>query len=358
MLFVKIYCGRKIFKQLASSIFLRGVKMKKIKIKKLLVFQIATVVLAVALIASFAMKTGCFVYSSSAIGEKTTNFINNNLLPEGLTAKLVSSGKENGMYKVVININGETQGQQVDSDFTFYVSSDGSLLFDSRAAIPMNVSTTNEKQQQQQQQEIPKRDTPEVKLFVMSYCPYGTQMEKGIIPVVELLGNKIDFKVEFVNYAMHGKEELDENLLQVCIQREYKEKYIDYLKCFLEAGDSQGCIAKLGFDNTTLTNCINEIDEQYNVTEMYNDKSTWLSGYFPRFLINDEDNQKYGVQGSPTLVINDVVVSASRDPASLLNVICSAFTNPPEECSTQLSSETPSPGFGFEGTGTNSGICS
>ena len=29
----------------------------------------------------------------------------------------------------------------------------------------------------------------------MSYCPYGTQAEKGLLPVVNLLGNKIDSRI-------------------------------------------------------------------------------------------------------------------------------------------------------------------
>jgi len=73
-----------------------------------------------------------------------------------------------------------------------------------------------------------KKDVPEVELFVMSHCPYGTQMEKGILPVVELLGDKIDFKIRFVYYAMHGEKEVNEEARQYCIQKEQKDKFISY----------------------------------------------------------------------------------------------------------------------------------
>jgi len=33
-------------------------------------------------------------------------------------------------------------------------------------------------------QELPKTAKPKVELFVMSHCPYGTQAEKAMIPVV------------------------------------------------------------------------------------------------------------------------------------------------------------------------------
>ncbi len=59
----------------------------------------------------------------------------------------------------------------------------------------------------------------------MAYCPYGTQEEKGILPVVNTLNNKIDFKVKFCDYAMHGKQEIDEQLNQYCIETEQADKF-------------------------------------------------------------------------------------------------------------------------------------
>ena len=319
------------------------------KISKLRLFQLLTVVLAIALIGSFALKTtGCAVASNvDTVGKNTVDFINSNLLPQGVTATYEKGTVSHGMYNLTVSINGR--------EGNLFVSSDGQLLFVS----PIDMSQSIQKQPENNQpQEIPKSDKPNVTLFVMSYCPYGTQMEKGIIPVIKTLGDKINFNIEFVDYSMHGEKEIKENMLQVCIEKEYKDKYLDYLECFLNSSDSQACVQKMGFDNTTLTNCINNLDKQYNITEMYNDKSTWLNGQFPQFPVYQADNEKYGVQGSPTLVINGVVVQSGRDPASLLKTICSAFTNPPAECNTTLSSTVPSPGFGYEGSGTNSGSCS
>ena len=190
-----------------------------------------------------------------------------------------------------------------------------------------------------------KKETPEVELFVMSYCPFGTQMEKGILPVVELLGDKIDFTVKFCDYAMHGKKELDEQLLQYCIQEEQNDKFIDYLKCFLKEGKSDECIKEVEIDEAKLNTCIGIADARYKVSEDYEDKSTW-KGAYPTFNIYKEDVDKYGVSGSPTLVINGVTALTNRDPASLLDAICTGFIEKPEECNEELSSRVPSPGFG------------
>jgi len=198
---------------------------------------------------------------------------------------------------------------------------------------------------------VNKTDTPKVELFVMSYCPYGTQEEKGIIPAVEALKGKIDFSVKFVYYAMHGKKEVDENTRQYCIQKEQNDKYIPYLACFLNDSNYSRCVASVNISSTSLDACMNATDAAYNITGIYNDQANWLSGQFPIYPVHMADNQKYGVQGSPTLVVNGAEVSAGRDSASILSAICKAFSVKPTECSTALSSVTPSSGFGYTGAG-------
>lgn len=204
--------------------------------------------------------------------------------------------------------------------------------------------------------QVNKTDTPNVELFVMAYCPYGTQEEKGIIPAVEALKGKINFSVKFVYYAMHGKKEVDENTRQYCIQKGQNDKYLPYLACFLNNTDSSDqyyskCIASTGINSTSLDACMNATDATYNITGIYNDQANWLNGQFPIYPIYMADNQKYGVQGSPTLVINGAEASAGRDSASLLLAMCNAFSAKPAECSTTLSSAAPSAGFGYSSAG-------
>ena len=195
---------------------------------------------------------------------------------------------------------------------------------------------------------MPKKDKPEVELFVMSHCPFGTQIEKGMLPVARLLGDKIDFNMKFCSYAMHGKKELDEQTLQHCIQKHYNDKYLDYLACFLKDEKTDDCLKEFEL-NGKLDVCIAETDAEFKVTEKFNDQSTWSGGRYPLFDVHKESNDKYGVGGSPTLVINGVTAEkVKRDPASLLNAICIGFKNKPAECNEELSSANPSPGFGFE----------
>jgi len=204
---------------------------------------------------------------------------------------------------------------------------------------------------------MPKKEKPEVELFVMSHCPFGTQIEKGMLPVARLLGDKIDFNVKFCSYAMHGKKEIDEQTLQYCIQKEHNDKYLDYLACFLKEGNTGDCLKEAELDGK-LDTCIAETDAEFKITEKFNDKSTWSGGRFPLFDVDKELNEKYGVRGSPNLVINGVTAKTGRDPASLLSAICTGFKDKPAECNEKLSSASPSAGFGFkEGSSGSAGSC-
>lgn len=193
-----------------------------------------------------------------------------------------------------------------------------------------------------------KLDKPVVDLFVMSYCPYGTQMEKGTLPVIDALGNSVDWNIRFVYYSMHGEKEVTEQHLQYCIQKETPDVYFDYLKCFLEDGNTDKCLTANSLTKDQYSTCLKESDAEFNITANYDNKDSWLSGKFPMFDTDKALNAKYGVQGSPTLVVNGVKVeNQARDPASILSTICQGFKNKPEACNAKLPSVAYSTGLGF-----------
>ena len=58
-------------------------------------------------------------------------------------------------------------------------------------------------------------------------------------------------------------------------------------------------------------------------------------------------NALYGVQGSPTTIINGEEASIyPRSPQDIADALCAAFTTEPSECSQTFSTANPSPGFG------------
>jgi protein-disulfide isomerase len=288
--------------------------------------------------------------SATEIQAKADAFINGTLMQPGTTATVEAPVLENGLYKIKVSFK---DGRSVDA----YMTTDGKTFFPQslnveeteKQAGGENASSTDQASDSAPSTVAKKTAKPVVEAFVMSHCPYGTQIEKGLIPVVKALGSKIDFKIKFVDYAMHGEKEVKEQTSQYCIQKEQNAKFIPYLTCFLK--DSEGasaCLKSAKVDEGKLNACISATDKKFDITKNFEDKSTY-KGQFPPFNTDKADNEKYGVQGSPTLVINGTQSESGRDSASLLKAICGAFSKAPKECSTKLSAESPAPGFG-EGT--------
>lgn len=310
--------------------------MKDIKDKKIIAISLGLIVLGIGAY-FYSTKGGLNFTSAKQIDEikiKAEKFINQELVQPGTNATIKSIVKENGMYKVVVSVNGQ--------EIPAYISGDGKNFF------PKVISM-----EKANQKEVSKTDKPSVELFVMSYCPYGLQAEKGILPAINLLGSKIDFKLKFVDYIMHGDKEIDENLRQYCIQKSAPAKLNEYLDCFTKQDNASACLASAKIDSSSLAVCVSQTDAQFKVKAKAADKNQWRTPSFPPFDVDQADNTKYGVQGSPTLIINGTVVSPARDPQSFLASICSAFNNAPGECQQKLSTDAPSPGFG-EGTSASS----
>ncbi len=307
-----------------------------------------TTVLAVLLLVILLVKGSLIgdkacvseMVSSEEAAQNAIDYINTNLVQPGTSASLKNIGEPNsGVYSIDISV----QGQEYKS----YVTQDGKLLFINGIDMIEKAEDLEQPTAEPEPQINQKSDKPEVELFVMSHCPYGTQSEKGIIPAVKALGNSIDFKLRFVSYAMHGEVEVTEQARQYCIQKEQTNKFLNYLECFLKEGNSEACLTEAKIDLDKLNACVAKADKEFNINANLNDKSQWLNGRFPQFKTDLELNSKYGVRGSPTLIINGAQAQSSRDSASYLRTICAAFNDAPEACNTELSSTPSSPGFGY-----------
>jgi protein-disulfide isomerase len=311
--------------------------------KSVPVFLIAAALLG-AIVASviFLVSPSMRGLTANKAGEVAITFINENLLSGGMKAELleIESNKASGSYKIKISIDGQ--------EYTSYIAKDGSILYPEGYLIE-EISELDGGAQSAS--EAPKTEKPDVKLFVMSYCPYGLQSQKALLPAYDLLKDKADIGVYFVDYIMHDKIEADENLVQYCIQEEQEDKFSDYLGCFVkEEGKGSACLTSAGVNTASLNSCVIKTDSEFSITETFNSSTA----QFPPFNLHADLNDQYGVQGSPTLIINDTeITGVARTPEAYKKAICDAFIDAPEECSTELSDEAPSAGFGV-GTGSSS----
>jgi hypothetical protein len=284
--------------------------------------------------------------------QKIEVYLNDNFFEvQGMEAKITGlEDFSDNLYTVYFDVY---QGGQKLQPGTIYATKDGAEIVAGSVfnmAEPIEQPDVPDQPDQPQPTDVPKSDKPEVELFIMSYCPFGLQMQKATLPVMELLGDKADIEVKFVYYIMHGLKEIEENNRQYCIQKEQAEKAIDYMKCFTESDDYEACLASAEIDTAKLDACIAAADEEFGITAAYEDEASWLSGRFPLYNVHKELNDQYGVRGSPTMVIIGTVVSVTRSPEAIKQAICDAFNTAPEECSQELSTQASSSGFGG-GTG-------
>ncbi len=270
--------------------------------------------------------------------ERAMNFINRVALDGQAIATLLEAIEENGLYKIRVDVEGE--------EYESYVTKDGKLLFPPGTEIPEEIPDSGISDSGSiKESDLPKTDIPKIELFVMSFCPYGNQAEEIMMPVAELLEDKADIKLHYVIYSnyggggsdycldkeakycsMHGIQELNQGVRELCVQKYQKDKFWDFVKeinsnCNYQDVDScwEGIAKKVGVDVAKIKTC--QKNEALDI------------------LANEvELNEKYGVRGSPQLIINEAEYQGSRSSEAYKQGICSAFNSQPEECSQVLSS--------------------
>ena len=271
------------------------------------------------------------------VGQDTIDYINTNLLRDGFTAALREITEKEGMFEASVDVIQD--GQETGQNVKFYISGSGQLLFFNE---PVDMTVAIEPPPETQDTGVPKSDKPVVNVFVMSYCPYGLQMEKAMIPVMELLGGVADINLDYVQYLMHGEREMVQNNYQHCIEKDQPDKFVEYLTCFVQSDDHAKCMTEAGVDSAGLDSCLADLEDEFDVTNVFKSSEE----RYPPYPVDAVLAAQYGVGGSPTLVINGQTVQVNRSPEAIKQAICSAFNTQPEECSTVLSSEGAAAGIG------------
>jgi protein-disulfide isomerase len=319
-----------------------------VKIPSMNPWMIATavlvIILGVILVTGWSItgqvvsQDGTSTMSAEDAANNAIDYINIYLLQGQGTATLDSIEEENGFYHIKLDIDGMI--------YDSYVTLDGNWLFPT-SVIDLTETPESPTTTTPQTSEVSKTDKPDIHAFVMSYCPYGLQFMKAYIPVIELLEDKANLELNFVHYIMHGEKEATENTRMYCIQKEQKDKFTDYLRCFVENGDAEKCISDVGINKASLETCMQKIDEEFEITKTMEESQD----VYPPYMVDVELSQMYGVRGSPTFVVNGQTVQVNRSPEAIKQAICSAFNNPPDECNQKLSETAEQPSFGPIGSG-------
>jgi glutaredoxin len=307
------------------------------KYKKCLPKIIAAVVLVVAL-CSYGYYKLVFVkhnLTEAQAKTKVEEFINKNLMQSGTKAKIASVTKENGMFKVMVEIGEGAQKQEITS----YLSADGSKFFPS----VMDIAETEKKMAGQAEAaakpaaEIPKADKPTVDLYVMSFCPFGNKAEDTMKSVYDLLKNKVNFNFHYIVSSegdsiksLHGEKEVVQNEREACVLKDYgKDKWMGFVTYVnTNCGSDGACwetgAKSLGINVAKVTACV-------------------ASNGTALMKADEKISAEAGASGSPTMTINGVETKAVYqygNSEEYKKIICESFNKAPAECAKVLSSST------------------
>ncbi|MCJ7826075.1 DsbA family protein [Patescibacteria group bacterium] len=259
-------------------------------------------------------------------------------LDPSVTLKEVTNMKdESGIY--VFDLKLEINGQE--QKFTSYMTKDGKLFFTGGIKVADLDKKTDTKGEATGEQKKPltctdvkKTDAPTLTAFVVADCPYGLQMQRLMkVAATEEQGLSTYFSVKYIGSiedgkitSMHGDNEAQENLRQICIREEQKNLYWPYVSCYMKEGKSPECLTQANVNQTQLQTCINDAQKGLAYAQKDFDSA-----------------KKLGISGSPTLVINDMVVSefdfGGRNVDSLKQLICCGSNAKLGFCDKTLSKE-------------------
>lgn len=232
-------------------------------------------------------------------------------------------------------------------------------LKEEKVKITQNTTPTVAVQPTQPPFQPKKSGKPEIKFFVMAYCPYGNQAEAGLGPVANLLGDKVSWQPRYVIYkdycanapadqkatcekqncfktgdqpycSMHGVAELNEDIREICAAREN-----DFGKWWqFVSGTNVNCTVQ------NIETCwLGEAKKAGLNTGLI--ESCFAKEKFTLAKTETEEMDKYQAFGSPMVFINEVVYNGGRAPEDYKKAICASFENPPAECQKTLGAESP-----------------
>jgi len=316
--------------------------MKKINLSSLLI----TLMIAAFLIGYGKMNTGGALFKgfgsqkAEETAQKAVDFINKNMLENG-GAVLVSVSEESGVYKFKVKVE--------EQEFDSYLTKDGKIIFPSGINLTSEettATTTTTEAKKITCDDVEKIKEPVLEAFVVSQCPFGLQMQRILNEIAKNIPQLASYvKVEYMGAiekgkitSMHGDEEAQENLRQICLREEQPNNFWAYIDCYIKEEKVDSCLEIAKADVSELTDCMA-------------DQNRGLA-----YAQRDFDAQdKYKITGSPTLIVNGENYNTpekaiefnfgGRTAEAVKTMLCCGFQDKPDFCSQKLTEDSAETGF-------------
>ncbi len=165
-------------------------------------------------------------------------------------------------------------------------------------------------------------DRAKVEFFIMSQCPFGTQVEAGIAPVLKKIGGDVDFTLDFIGKiqgdkltSLHKEPEVKGDMVQICAVKHAPDnyRYMDMIECMNKnyraiPGNWKECADSTGMP-------VEKIRECYEGGE----GKELLKASFKKA-------QAKRASGSPTIYIGGQLYRGGRTEKAFTRAICNAYS--------------------------------
>jgi len=309
---------------------------KSNKITYLIITILAIV--AVVLFQRISNERNINNFKSKVIPDAVKKLIND---PSTTKIKIEKVKDTNGIYEfeMVLTANGNNQ------KYTSYITKDGKIIFTSGIKLDTlnqkNTPAATGEQKKLTCKDLEKVETPKLTAFVVADCPYGLQMQRVMKKSLDELPDlSLTTEVRYIGAvennkitSMHGDKEAQENLRQICLREEQKNKYWPYVSCYMQAGKSDECLTSSGVDTTALKTCMEDNNKGLKYAQ-----------------VDFSLASKLGVSGSPTLILNDKQTVSEFDfggrvPNALKEMVCCSSKTQPEYCKNEISKDAVASSF-------------
>ena len=161
----------------------------------------------------------------------------------------------------------------------------------------------------------------ELRLFMMSHCPYAVFMIQQVAPILKELGERVRLRVDFIGSQREGvltsmfKEEgVAGDIAMRCVA-EHSERWLEIFACqgkdrLNAVKNWRECGAKLGLPVDRVQQCIDSGEGRALLSDSY------------------DAAKAAGAKGSPTLMIDGVIYNGARRVRALRAAFCEGLGAP------------------------------